>query len=247
MAEDLRSITLGQVPGERRMAVLGNNPNIDVATTPEFVWSGGGIYPWMTGATNLEMVCTNANDIAGGTGARAVSWNLLDTAYGEFTQVFPTNGLTPVPLTLPAFRVNGGLVVGTAGGVGTTNLGDIILRDAGGGTTRAIIPAGYGITRQCVFTVPAGNTLIIESHLFSLNRQGGVVRFATFSNYIQGPTGIYRMPLELSISDNTPYRHDGLIRVNEKTDYAVRVNVVSNNATDVTAAFLGTLTSMVHQ
>lgn len=239
--EFLQAIGFGAIPGYRRVAALGNNPDVDTATVPEDVWSGGGVFPWMTGATSLEMVSTSAADSAAGTGARTVLWQQLDTGYTEFSQSVTLNGLTPVALPRQAFRINAGFM--TSAGSGKTNAGNIILRDAGGGTTRAIIPAGYGITRQAIFTVPAGFTLSVNSQVISINRAIGVTRYVTVANYIQSPSGFYRLPLELSVGDMQPYRHDGLpgIILAEKTDYALRCTAVSSDSTDVTAAFLGVL------
>lgn len=68
----LQAIGFAQVPGYRRITALGNNPDVDSAAVPEDIWSGGGAYPWMTGATSLEIVSSSANDTAAGTGARTV-------------------------------------------------------------------------------------------------------------------------------------------------------------------------------
>jgi hypothetical protein len=79
----LQAVGLGQVPGYRRVTAIGNNPDLDTATLPEDIWSGGGQYPWMTGATALEVVSDSANDAAAGTGARTVTINGLDINYAE--------------------------------------------------------------------------------------------------------------------------------------------------------------------
>lgn len=130
-------------------------------------------------------------------------------------------------------------------GSGKTNAGTLTIRDAGGGTTRAMIPPSIGITRLGLYTVPAGFTLSIHSHIAAINRSTGVSRYATLANFIQSPNGFYRMPLEFSISDATPYRHDGEpgIILPEKTDYAIRAVSVSADNTDISAAFLGVLKS----
>lgn len=234
------SVGLGLVSGASRVAALGNNPDVDTAAV-EDVWSGGGTYPWMTGATSLEIVSDSANDAAAGTGARTVLVNGLDANYATVAQTVTLDGLTPVALPTQLFRINSALIM--SAGSGKVNAGTLTVRNAGGGTTRAVIPVGYGITRQAVYTVPAGKTLAINSQMFCINRTGGVSRYATFANFIQPSTGFYRMPLELSLSERAPYRHDGLpsIIIGEKTDYAFRCTSVSNDNTDVTAAFLGVL------
>lgn len=222
----------------RRIVALGNNPDVDTAT-PEDIWSGGGLYPWMTAATSLEVLSDNANDTALGTGARGVLINGLLGTYAESSQVVALNGLTPVPIPNQLLRIQTAAPT-TAGSLGT-NQGNITIRDAGGGTVRAIIPAGYGITRQSQYTVPLGYTLQIVSFLLCINRPSGVLD-ATIATYSKTQTGAYRLPLEVSI-DGNPYRHDGLPGINfsEKTDFGFRCTFASGNNMDITAAFLGIL------
>lgn len=234
----LLDVGFGTILGHRRVTALGNNPSVDTGTVPEDVWTGGGIYPWMTAATSLEVFSANANDTGAGTGARTVLVNGLDVNYAEVAQTVTLNGAA-VALPTQLLRINSALIM--SAGSGKVNAGDIQVRDAGGGTVRAIIPAGYGITRQSQFTVPAGWTLQILSHLISFNRVAGGNRFATFTNFIQSSSSFYRMPLELTCGDEPPYRHDGVpgIIVAEKTDYQLRCVNVSNDASNLTAAWLG--------
>lgn len=153
------------------------------------------------------------------------------------------DGLTPVAIPASLFRVNSALIM--SAGSGRVNAGNISIRDSGGGTVRALLASGYGMTRKAIYTVPAGYTLNILSQFFCINRTGGVSRYATFANFVQSPNGFYRLPLEISISERSPYRHDGnpAITIPEKTDYALRCTSVSADNTDVTAAFLGVLKS----
>ena len=60
---------LGAVPGYTRVALLGHNPDIPAATA-EDVWEGGGNYPLLAAASQLEVVSTSASDATAGTGAR---------------------------------------------------------------------------------------------------------------------------------------------------------------------------------
>lgn len=235
------AVGFGLVPGVRRVTALGNNPDVDLATLPEDVWTGGGQYPWMTASTALEIVSTSVNDAAAGTGARTVLIQGLDINYVEVNQTVTLNGTTPVAVPTQLFRINNALIM--SAGSGKVNAGDINIRNAGAGTVRAIIPLGYGITRQAVYTVPAGHTLSIHSQFFNNIRAGGTVRDTTIANFIQSPNGFYRLPLELDV-DGNPYRHDGTpgVIIPEKTDYCHRVTFVSAaNDTNVTTAILGIL------
>lgn len=233
----------------RRMAVLGNNPDVDTATVPETIWPSGGLYPWMTGATSLEAVSTSVQDSPTGTGMGAISLTLLNTSYVASIVPVTLNGTSAVPISGSWFRVNAGITTTKGSGAPATraiNIGDIIIRDAGGGTVRAIIPAGKGILRQAVFTVEAGYSLQIVSHYISLNRGtgggAGVNKFLSVTNFIQNSAGVARTPLDLSC-DGEPYRHDGIpgVVLPEKTDYSLDAISVSADSSDVTAAFLGVL------
>lgn len=232
---------LGMIPGVRRVTALGNNPDIDQGTIPEDVWSVGGLYPWMTVSTALEIISTSVNDTAAGTGARTVLIQGLDANYLEVNQTVTLNGTTAVAIPTSLLRVNSALIM-SAGSTGI-NAGDINIRRVTGGTIQCQIPVGYGISRMAIFTVPAGNTLSVHSILFAQTKTGGVERNVTVSNFIQSPNGFYRMPLEISVGQGTPYRHEGKpgITLAEKTDFAFRVNAASSNDVSLTVAFLGTM------
>lgn len=235
------AVSAGIVPDTRRVAALGNNPSIDTGTD-EDIWSGGGFYPYPAVAVTLEAVSSSAADTAAGTGARTILVNGLDLNYVEQSETVILNGLSAVALTKSYLRINSSFI--TSAGSGKVNSGSISIRDTGAGTTRAIIPLGYGATRQSVYTVPAGHTLTELSLFASINRSGGgAVRYATVAIYIGSPLGFYRLPLEFSVSSNTPYRHDGNpgIVIQEKSDFAIRCTNVTVNSTDVTAAWLGVL------
>lgn len=238
---DLLDAGFGIIGSIRRVTALGNNPDIDTGTLPEDVWTGGGVYPWMTAATALEVVSASAADTAAGTGARTLLVSGLDGAYAEVSQTVTLNGTSAVALPTPLLRINSALIM--SAGTGKVNAADISVLDAGGGTVRAVVPAGYGITRQSQFTVPAGWTLQVLSMLFCFNRVSGGSRFATFATFIQSSAGFYRMPLELTIGDEPPYRHDGVpgLVLTEKSDFSLRCTASSNDNADVTAAWLGVM------
>jgi hypothetical protein len=231
----------------RRVTALGNNPDIDQGTVPETIWPGGGLYPWKTSAGALEVVSTSAQDSPSGTGSGSISLIMLDGDYNETVVPVTLNGTTAVAISGTWLRINSGVTITKGSGaaaVGAVNAGDIIIRDAGAGTTRAIIQATKGILRQAIFTVPAGYTLQIISQYLAFNRGtgGGTTRYLTVTGYIQTPTGVTRRPLDLSCNGES-YRHDGIpgITLPEKTDFAMEVLSVSADNSDITGAFLGIL------
>jgi len=241
------------IPGSpvKRIVGLGNNPDVDQATVPEDIWPGGGLYPWITAAaTSLEAVSTSTEDSPTGTGMGAISLSLLDGSYNEITMPVTLNGVTAAPITGTYKRINGGLTTVKGSGapaVRASNVGDIIIRDSGGGTTRAIIPAAKGIMRQAVYTVPAGYTAQVVSLYMAFNRGtgGGATRYLTIASFVQNAvTGVARTALDISCNGES-YRHDGLpgIILPEKTDFALQILSVSADNSDITGAFLGVLIS----
>jgi hypothetical protein len=230
----------GLAKGYTRVAAFGYNPDVDGATLPEDIWVGGGLYPWMTASTALEIISTSANDASAGTGARTVLVSGLDINYVAVTQLVTLNGTTPVALATPLFRVNSLLIM--SAGSGQVNAGQINVRDISGGTIRSIIAVGAGISQQSAYTVPAGFTLQVISNYTAITGNGST-RTADVSTMFRSPLGFYRLPLTLTASDGHPYRHDaspGII-VAEKTDFSMRCINVSNDNSAIVAAWLGIL------
>jgi len=195
----------------------------------------------MSAATALELVSTSVNDVAvTGTGTRTVLVSGLDAAYIPVTMTISMNGTTPVPLPTSLFRVNS--MLSTGAGSSGLNAGVINLRDVSGGTVRATIATGVGITQQSPYTVPAGFTLQIVSIYSSITGTGST-RTADISTFFRGATGASRLPLTLTTSDGKPYRHDAIpgIMASEKTDFSLRVTSVSNDNSQIISAWLGIL------
>lgn len=231
-----------QLPNYERAFGIGFNPDVDTATTPEDAWGSSGLYPWLSTTTSLEAVSTSVNDSAAGTGARTVTFSTLDANYVRVNQTITLNGTTAVALPAAAFRNNGGRCL-TAGSLGT-NDGDIILRDAGGGTTRGIIQAGKGVMRQAPYTVPAGYTLAIPWIALAVDSPSGAVgKFASINTYFKSPTGAFILPLQIGNTNGVPYNHfsDPPIMVSEKNDFSLRIITASDNNTIVTAGWNGFL------
>lgn len=237
------AIAMSMVPGITRVVGIGYNPDVDTASTPEDCWGFSGMYPWLTAPTMLQVRSTSANDSAAGTGMRTLTIPALDANYAEAPVTITLNGTTPVPLPAAVLRINPmrGLTAGSAG----TNVGDIMLEDAGGGTLRGIILTGIGIAQQAPYTVPAGFTLFVPQLLLDVNSPtGGVSRFVQMQTYIKGPGNACAVkPLSIGTTNAAPYPHLSKppIRIAEKSDFSLPVAVVSDNNTIVTAGWNGYL------
>lgn len=225
---------IGAFPNMRRVTALGNNPDVGAA---EDIWSGGGLYPWMTAATSLEVVSSSASDAAAGTGARTVQITGLNASYAEISAVVTMNGVTAVAIPTQFFRINSATVI--TAGTTDTNVGNISIRDAGGGTVRALIPIGYSISRQSQYTVPAGYTMVVNTYILSINSPA-LNRDATIATFIR-PFGMAaRQNVELAVSSTPIFiSATAITYLPEKTDFGLRVSAVSAVNTNVTGAWGG--------
>jgi hypothetical protein len=128
---------------------FGLNSDVDIATAPEDVWDGGGLYSFPSAAATTTIESDSANDDLGGTGAETVEVFGLDANWKEISETVTMDGATPVTLANDYFRVFRArtLSVGSNG----TNVGNITVQH--GATVLAQITAGEGQTLMAIFTV----------------------------------------------------------------------------------------------
>ena len=179
-------VQLGLIAGTRRIVIMGNNPDVDIATTPEDVWEAGGLYPFQLTAQPLEILSSSAADAAAGTGARTVIVSGLNASWVEQSETVSLNGVGVVPLLTPFFRVNRCECL--TAGTGQANAGIITLRVAGAGATQAIIGIADGRAHQAIYTVPAGKTLFFISREAALLRQAAAVGVECAIHFRDGST-----------------------------------------------------------
>lgn len=230
----LNYVGLNQFQNHRRVNIFGNNP---ATTGVEDVWTPGGLIPRPLTAASIEVLSDNVNDTAAGTGGRAVVIYGLDQNYVEITNTILLNGTTPVALPQQYLRFNLAFVA-TAGSNGT-NIGNIIIREAGGGQTRNYIQAGYGFARTCMYTVPAGHTLSLQTFLLSINRAASG-QDVTVATLLGTPDGSHRITFEYGFGHDPVFIDAPNLGVHaEKTDIVGRCMYTSNPNLDVTVAAAG--------
>lgn len=227
--------SMGFVPGYTRTALLGHNPDIGSGAA-EDVWEGGGNYPLLAAASQLEIVSTSAADAAAGTGTRTVLISGLDANWLQVSETVTLNGTTPVTTVNSYLRVN--LLTTTSSGSGGQNAGDLTLRVVGGGTTQSIARAGYGFGRQAVFTVPDNTSLFCGSFNFTVFTPNNSTFSAVFGIQQISGTGNKRIPIEFQVTSNAPYLHltQFGLTFSARTTVVLRVTTTGQASTNVTAA-----------
>lgn len=163
----------GLVAGYSVRIVTGLNNDVDAPTGyPATVWTGGGLYSFLTTARPLQVRSTSALDTAAGSGAQKITLVVLDADYLEQTLTVNLNGTTPVALGtwLRVNRAVAGRIVPTPG----VNTGELIVETADLPTVRlAHIAPSAGLAQQCVYTVPADHLAYLTFVRSGMYREAG--------------------------------------------------------------------------
>lgn len=239
----LVDVGFGLYPNISRVTALGHNENIDSGVLPVDVWTGGGLYQWMSGATSLEILSSSASDASDGIGARTVTVIGLDTNYNVITTTVALNGITPVALPIQFFRIN--LVRVATSGTSNVNVGALSIRDVVGSVLRAHISIGKSVSQQSAYTVPAGYRLQIFQLFAASNRfqAGGQPHFYTMAAVHKDQNGTEFISIEGGLTD-APFNFElmpGLI-LTEKTSFVLRVVAVAATGYNITGGWFGVLT-----
>ena len=216
-------IAKGNVPGHEEKLVSGEN--LDLATSPQELWSGGGLLILPIVGEQWELVSSSGNDTNGGTGAHTVEVFYLDDNYVEQMETVTLNGGTVTMIATDLFRPIKMIV--TAAGSLNTNDDDITMQVVVGGATRGRIIGGKGTSSQLSYTTPAGKTAYLFAAALSVGKNKDVVGTVVISlegtNIIAeiGDMQVYQNTVSLVL--NVPFR------LPEKTDFRVQVVSTTNN------------------
>lgn len=179
--EFLIEVAKGKVPGHSVLTIFGENDAIGTSITPV---TSSGTYETPSAVQALDIVSSDANDTALGTGGRKVIVQGVDAVGDSLIEEVTMNGLTPVTLSasfLRVFNVEVSESGSYASATAPSHLGTITLFVSGGGTTWATIGVtaglGLGQSKIGVFTVPTGLTAYVLSLSFSVDTNKAVNLF----------------------------------------------------------------------
>ena len=154
----LLDVVQGKIPGHSAVKQNGDNPDIDTTTDPEDVWDAGGLYPYQSAATLLEVVSDDAADDGSplGIGMHNVTIFGLDGSYNLIEETVTLDGTTPVATVNSYLRVYG--MEGQNSGSFGSNVGVVTLQVTGGGDIQAQVTPDFGKSLMALYTIPAGKT-----------------------------------------------------------------------------------------
>lgn len=234
---------IGKVEGVSQLVIAGRAANIQTAQVPLTVGFGNVLQGLAVGAESWEIVSANAADTAAGTGARTVLIQYLDDSYTQQQVIVTLNGTTPVAIAADCFRHQSAQVI-TAGS-GRTNAGQLTIRVAGAGASRALVAAGFSSSRQASFTVPVGYSAYIQSTQFVTSRSAvGLLTegIATIAAYLYDATGVRRLGLDFTVGEPAvPLVFPSGILIPAQNTLEYQVTSVNANGVDISILTAGLL------
>jgi len=141
-------VSKGHVPGHTFVQKFGRNQ--DIGSAEETIWDAGGIFPYPSSASVIDIQSTNVNDAVAGSGAWAVDINGLDENWIEQTEQVALAGIATVQTTTTFIRVHRMTIRGPNGlqGVLTAEIASTVYSQIINGNNRTL-QAAYTIPGDC--------------------------------------------------------------------------------------------------
>lgn len=184
---------------------FGYNADIDIGT--EVLASFGGTFTPLTTATTLTIVSSSTDDDGdpAGTGLNSIVVYGIDSNRDAVIEVVTLNGTTNVVTASTWLGIN--RVAMYLCGSGKTNAGTITLTATTGGSTMAQMPAGEGVTQQCIFHIPRNTQFIAEWLRVNTLKQSGANPVVTIKGWVysalnNGTQEIYRASIDTAVDNN---------------------------------------------
>jgi len=206
---------------------FGATKVLQSTATNEAIWQSGGDYTGFPAETEtLSIVSASASDTA-----KTLTIQGLDANFDSIEETVTLTGQTPV-LTTKAFHRAPRAFISS----GAVNVGDITINHS---TTTAnvfaVLPATYGQSQVCAFTVPNNCNCLIKGLDFRLSRTSGAAGSALLSFRVrQFGESFFRARSIGTITNNSAgggVKYAGGILLPEKTDIKVIIEEISDNAT----------------
>ena len=213
-------VALNRRQGHQLWNKFGYNGDVDIGT--EVVASWGGSFTPLTTATTLTIVSTSTADDGdpAGTGCNSIYIYGIDANRDEQFELVTLNGTTNVVTTTTWLGIN--RVAMFLCGSGQVNAGTINITATTGGSQMAQMPAGEGVTQQCIFHVPRAHQFMTNWMRINSLKQSGAnpiitVKFWVYSALSNGKQEVYRMSLDTSVTNDVSEAPQSPFPITEQT------------------------------
>lgn len=235
------NISSGSVNGYSSVHKFGRNPDVDIDTDPEDVWSYGGSYTFLSSAQTLYVSSSDASDTT-----QSIKVEGLDANWEPQTQSATLNGQNQVALSGTWLRV-----FRAYNDSGTNLNGDVYVAESDtltGGVpdtaskVKAHVESVYQQTLMAIYTIPAGKTGYLVKWYITINSNGSTSeKECDAALYTRLDGKVFRLKEYVGLDNHGAgswnYDYPIPLKLPEKTDVKVVADTVSSNNTDVTAGF----------
>jgi hypothetical protein len=221
-------VAAGKIANASAVTVYANVINV-AAATPMLAWELQIPYVFQTAAVAMELVSSSASDAAAGTGARSVVVTTLDGNYNQVVSVITPTGTTPVPIPGTHLHHNSSIVIDS--GSNFTNVGNITIRKVSGAVAQGYIAAGIGISRQGLYTVPAGKIFMSKNFFFCHAVIGVTTGGVQFKPFLRFPNGTIFQGIWQNLNSNgiVPITLPVPFTVPEKTTFGYNLDLATTS------------------
>lgn len=199
-------VALSDVSGARTWNKFGYNPDVDTASE-EIIAAFGGTFTIMTGADQLDVVSSSANDTnTTGSGARQILIEGIDGSGAYLSETVNMTGTSTATTTGSFLGVNRVYVISS--GSSDYNEGDITITDNGASFgTQAYIPATQSVTQQCIFHTEAGKTFLTDWLIININKISGggsprvTIKGYSYSRVVDTTYEVFRKTIDTAVEN----------------------------------------------
>ena len=212
------TISTGRYADLTSAHVFGYVDEVTSSSVPESISSQGGLYPFLSSASQLSIVST-AND------TMDVTIKGLDSNHDEITETITLTGTTVVTTTTLFLRVYNMMT-------SANNVGDITA--SVGADVLAEIEAGESNSLMAVYTIPRGYTGYLVAVDVSVNKGHDAI----VSMYARATGDNFKVQYTSDVYESAySYKPVTPIKLPEMTDIDFRVTGVENSNTRVACGF----------
>lgn len=239
-------VALGLRQGHTTWNKFGYNEDVSTGAAEVVASFGGAFNQKLSSGETLDIVSTSTDDDAdpAGSGVRQVLVIGVDSNWAPLTEVVDLNGTTAVTTSGSFLGVNR-MTVYTSG-TGTSNVGTITATATSSGNTMAQMPAGQGVTQQCIFYVPANHQFLgTWLYLNGIKSSGGGNPEVSFYAYVYSALvdaqfEVFRGSEDTSVSESIVISPAEPFVIGEKSILWLEATTTANS-TSVRGRFSGKL------
>jgi len=192
--------------------------NTALASSPETIWSPGGLYPWasLTSAQTLYVLSTSGSD----TGTLEIQG--LDANYSPLNETITMTGTSAVTTSNTFIRVFRCIYRGS------TNVGVITLRTvSASGTIVAQVDAEQAQTLMAVYTIPAGFLGYLRTWTAGVGKNDD----ASLDLYLRPFDEVFQIQDQMHVYQSSFTKEFTVpLFLSQKTDIDVRATTTSANS-----------------